>query len=525
MIYKRRDDDRYIVKNGVKLDNRSIVPNNMVLLKKYCAHINVEWCNKSNMIKYLFKYVTKGSDRAKIYFEVTAKTANASPEPQVAPRNEIQEYIDARYLSICEAIWRILEFDIHFRIPAVERLVVHLPNNNYVRYEPGTTLASLLESPAAKSSMLTEWFNTNARHPGYRHLTYCDFPTEWSWHSSDRLWRKRTPCHKIGRMYYVHPTAGELYYLRMLLMIVKGATSYVDLRTFSGTVYGTFREACEARGLLESDNEWSLLFDEAIVSASSHQLRQLFVIVALHCSVGNVRALFDKYWLYFTDDIHRSLTRALANPRYVVPPEQLMSLLIKKLTQLFSDSGGNIDDFNLPKLSAQNDPMYENKLLNDELDVEPLVLSMQAQSLLSQLNTDQRYVYDTIISRVLSSLPGFFFVSGHGGTGKTFLWNTLIANIRSKGKIVLAVASSGVASLLMPKGRTAHSRFKIPFDMNETAMCTIRRGTMLAELIQVSSLIVWDEAPMTHRHCFEALDRTMRDILSEDECNTQKCKF
>jgi hypothetical protein len=98
---------------------------------------------------------------------VTAKTANASPEPQVAPRNEIQEYIDARYLSICEAIWRILEFDIHFRIPAVERLVVHLPNNNYVRYEPGTTLASLLESPAAKSSMLTEWFNTNARHPGY----------------------------------------------------------------------------------------------------------------------------------------------------------------------------------------------------------------------------------------------------------------------------------------------------------------------------------------------------------------------
>ena len=96
-------------------------------------------------------------------------------------------------------------------------------------------------------------------------------------------------------MYYVHPTVGELYYLCMLLMIVKGATSYVDLRTFSGTIYATFREACEARGLLESDNEWSLLFDEAIVSASSHQLRQLFVTVTLHCSVCNVRALFDKY--------------------------------------------------------------------------------------------------------------------------------------------------------------------------------------------------------------------------------------
>jgi hypothetical protein len=38
---------------------------------------------------------------------------------------------------------------------------------------------------------------------------------------------------------------------------------------------------------------------------------------------------------------------------------------------------------------------------------------------------------------------------------------------------------------------------------------------MLAELIQIATLIIWDEAPMTHHRCFEALDRTMRDILSE----------
>jgi len=89
----------------------------------------------------------------------------------------------------------------------------------------------------------------------------------------------------------------QFYHLRMLLMIVKGAKNYADVRTFDNRVYDTFRDACEARGLLEGDNEWNLLFDEEIVSASAYQLRQLFVTVVLFCSVGNVRALFDKYWL------------------------------------------------------------------------------------------------------------------------------------------------------------------------------------------------------------------------------------
>jgi hypothetical protein len=400
-------------------------------------------------------------------------------------------------------------------VPSVERLVVHLPGLNHVRYEPGTDLEELISSPLAKSTMLTKWFEANLRHEEARHLTYCDFPKEWTWDASNRLWRKRSRCAKIGRKYYVHPASGELYYLRMLLMIVKGATNYADIRTFNGHVYCTFRAACEARGLLEGDNEWILLFDEAIVSASAYQLRQLFVTVVLYCSVGNVRALFDKYWHYFTDDMSRRLRDATGNPNYNIPEEQLMSLLIQNLTDVFANSGGNINDYDLPRFANHCHYMGENRLINDEMDPDPLMLSMHASSLVAQLNDDQRRVYDTIIGRVHSRSPGFFFVCGHGGTGKTFLWTTLIASLRSEKKIVLAVASSGVASLLLPRGRTAHSRFKIPFDINDASTCNVNRGTMLAELIQIATLIIWDEAPMTHRRCFEALDRTMRDILSE----------
>jgi hypothetical protein len=241
----------------------------------------------------------------------------------------------------------------------------------------------------------------------------------------------------------------------------------------------------------------------------------LFVTVVLLCSVGDVRALFDKYWLYFTDDIHRRLKDAYGNPNYIIPHEQLMTLLIHNLTIVFANSGGNIDDYDLPKLPAQCFSISDNRLINDELDPEPLMLSMQAASLVSQLNAGQKSVFDMITKRVLSGRPCFFFVCGHGGTGKMFLWNAIIASLRSEKKIVLVVASLGVASLLLPRGCTAHSRFRIPFDITEVGKCSVNRGTMLTELLQVTSLIIWDEAPMTHRRCFEALDRTMQDILSE----------
>jgi hypothetical protein len=45
----------------------------------------------------------------------------------------------------------------------------------------------------------------------------------------------------IGRIYNAHPTSGERYYLRMLLNIVKGCTSYEDIRMVNGVVYPTFK--------------------------------------------------------------------------------------------------------------------------------------------------------------------------------------------------------------------------------------------------------------------------------------------
>ena len=91
------------------------------------------------------------------------------------------------------------------------------------------------------------------------------------------------------------------------------------------------------------------------------------------------------------------------------------------------------------------------------------------------------------------------------------------AAIRSRGDIVLNVASSGIASLLLPGGRTAHSRFGIPLNPDEFSSCTMKHGSDQANLVKASSLIIWDEAPMMSKHCFEALDKSLSDIVRKHD--------
>jgi hypothetical protein len=99
---------------------------------------------------------------------------------------------------------------------------------------------------------------------------------------------------KIGRVYFVHPSCHEQYYLRMLLLIVKGAQSYEYLHTYNNITPPTFKEACNARGILSNDQEWYNAFDEAACWATSNQLRQLFVTMLLFCELGDEYKFFKK---------------------------------------------------------------------------------------------------------------------------------------------------------------------------------------------------------------------------------------
>nr|GEY73331.1 uncharacterized protein [Tanacetum cinerariifolium] len=96
---------------------------------------------------------------------------------------------------------------------------------------------------------------------------------------------------------------------------------------------------------------------------------------------------------------------------------------------------------------------------------------------------------------------------------KRMIGQTLSAAIRHRRDIVLNVASSGITTRLLPGGRTTYSRFAIPINVNKDSKCCINIESDLAGLIRKTKLIIWDEAPMVHKHCFEALDRTLKDIM------------
>lgn len=194
--------------------------------------------------------------------------------------------------------------------------------------------------------------------------------------------------------------------------------------------------------------------------------------------------------------------------------EQLQNYGLAEIDIILQTHNKRLSDYNtMPEFHHESTAAQQNRLIYDELNYDRVSLAAEFLQLLSTMTTEQRAIFDKVVDRVQSHKPGLFFISGFGGAGKTYLWRALASYFRSKGEIVLTVASSGIASLLIPGGRTAHSRFCIPLIVNEDSTCNIAHGSPLAELIIRTKLIIWDEAPMMHKHSFEAVDRTLRDLL------------
>lgn len=158
-LYKRPSNGRTYQRspNAPALDNRWVVPHNVYLCTKYNAHLNVEICTGIRAVKYLYKYVYKGHDKTLMAMRREYSATSVTNEPI----NEIAMYQDARYVSASEAIWRLFDFHMHARSPAVQQLALHLPGNQAVYFRPDETVKQVVERASLKLTTLEAFFVLN----------------------------------------------------------------------------------------------------------------------------------------------------------------------------------------------------------------------------------------------------------------------------------------------------------------------------------------------------------------------------
>ena len=250
-LYRRRSPEDGGVETTIgrfHVDNRWVVPYSPFLSRTFDCHVNVEYCRSICALKYLMAYLNKGKDKAVVGL------ANQHRN------DEILRYQIARYISTNEGFWRMLQFPIHDHFPAVEQLQVHLENGQRTLFNVENAPDRAAEPPA---TTLTGFFQLCASDDFAKTLLYIDVPRYYRW--VKKKWQRRIQGHLVpetdgirksttlGRIYTIHPKNTECYLLRLLLLHVRGPTSFADLRTVDGTVFETYAEACRERGLLADD--------------------------------------------------------------------------------------------------------------------------------------------------------------------------------------------------------------------------------------------------------------------------------
>lgn len=443
-VYRRRDAasggqsaSLNIRGSSFTIDNSWIVPYSPLLCRTFNAHINVEYCHSVQAIKYICKYINKGSDQAT--FGVRK------------PNDEVDNYVNGRYISTSEAVWRILEFPIHERHPTVLQLAVHLENGQRV-YFTAETAEQVAQNP--RKTTLLAFFELCNEEEFAKTLLYNEVPQYYTWANNKFTRRKRGedvvghPGIKrdaaLGRVYGVHPSQSECFYLRMLLHHVRGPTSFQYLKTFDGVLKETYQATCRARGLLENDDHWENTLREALLSQCSQQLRELFVVILLFCQPSEPLKLWDIFKDDLCEDIRHRIKQQNLNFTLPYNAEIYNQGLIQIENKLMQLNDKSLSDYGLPcSVRTENNGA---ETITNHYDTNNLTAFVNEN--LPKLVPDQKYAFQTIIDSVINDKRKVFFLDAPGGTGKTFLANLILAKIRESGKIAIAVASSGIAATL-----------------------------------------------------------------------------
>lgn len=463
------------------------------------CHINTEFCGSSYCIIYLYKYLFKGNRK------LTLMLNNLE---NVHPEDQILNYMRGRMITSMEAAWRVLGYDIYPALyPSVHTIKLKTPEQMHEMNREG---------------VMSEFQIYLRRPPEYTLFTYRDFFKEYDYSTSPPrnanvefsevdvdgirgrknqriryyIYKLQSP-RAVVRLSPIPWNIGEIWWLRMLIYhkpingVVENAMIVNNVR------YNTFQEAAIASGLLEGTNEAERAFQDAITDGDSPaQLRSLFV--ALTIEGFPTLIIFENSHIAMAYDINDNR-------------DELLSIL----NRLFRLENKDMTNYGLPP-APETTTMIGRYVASIDI-----AESAAALAFLHNLepNTDEMNdTYDHIVHCINNAQPEdeakFFVIDSIGGSGKTTFAKKIYHLVRSKNKIVLGGAATGLATTIYGNldFETFHTLYAIPviedeeeFDNMGQIYCNIDKDPERTELILSASVFILDEAFSVHKYCYSAI--------------------
>jgi hypothetical protein len=235
----------------------------------------------------------------------------------------------------------------------------------------------------------------------------------------------------------------------------------------------TFQDATEKMGLIEADNTIDECMTQAELFRMPSLLRRLFATIQVFCEPSDIRSLWNNHLEAMSEDYSRH-----CKCKHIV-----QQMVLRNTRDMLHSMRKDIKSFPLLEIDKQHDTV--DNIPREIIEESSIGVDPEDASLHEHLNNEQKIANEKILSASNSKIGGLFFVRGPGGTRKTFLYRALLA---TQGKIALATTSSGVAASIMPRGRTAHSRFKIPLRIDNRSICGFIKQCRTAKLLHAATL-------------------------------------
>jgi hypothetical protein len=204
---------------------------------------------------------------------------------------------------------------------------------------------------------------------------------------------KRKGSRNLVRILMIYPSAGEVWYLRVLLLN-RPCKSFEDALTHNDEICTTFQRSALLHGYVDDQKESSMCFAEAMLFKCPKELRSLFAFLVVQGFPTHHLIYDDIIFDAMTDDYNDNL--ALAKSKAV-----FLCQFWKDLQLLLSENGGkSLEEYGFPQPDNIDTELELHMQRYDAVQQTRLLQTLNDEA---PNNHDQLIAYNAITTAVLSA--------------------------------------------------------------------------------------------------------------------------